>query len=561
VSSAPPAWSSLAIVVLAVLALHHGREFLIPLALASLLGFWLTPVVSRVERWGVGRIAAVVLVTLLVAAVIAGAGWTVASQVPAVEAQLPEYRQNLLGKVRDLRGVVGMLERAGRLGDELERELESPPREKPPDVVVERPAPLGGTATLLRPLLAPAATAAAVAILVIFLLVQREDLRDRLLALIGESDLTTATDAIDDASTRLSRYLLMQSAICATYGLLAALGLFAIGIPGAWLWGLASGMLRLIPYLGPWLGATLPIAVSIAAFPGWGHAAATVGLFVGLELASNNVFEPWLYGTSAGLSPFAVVLSTFFWTWLWGIPGLFMATPLTLCAVVAGRYVGSLSFLRILLSDEAPLQPAFRLYQRLLCLDVDEAHALLREAIEARGVAATSDRIVLPALLWLQHELDRGAVSEPKVAEMAGALRESLGRFAHRDTLPEAEPVRVVGGAGPAAELAQCWIVHLLAASGLPVVAARSDANAALEAVVALTPRALRDALAACSADVVVVLCCERGLEGIARAALHFGSVVYSSAQLVRRLHSLAGRASARRRPRRALGVPPSAAT
>ena len=202
------------------------------------------------------------------------------------------------------------------------------------------------------------------------MLLEREELRDRMLWLIGAQDLTLTTHAVDDAMQRVSRYLGMQSLICGIHGLAVGIGLAVIGVPGAVLWGALSAVLRFLPYFGPWLAAAGPIALALAAFPGWSAPLLTVALFVILELVSNNVLEPWLYGASAGLSPFGVVFSAVFWAWLWGIPGLLIATPLTVCLVVAGRYVRGLEYFTVLLGDRPALLPDVRLYQRLLALDL-----------------------------------------------------------------------------------------------------------------------------------------------------------------------------------------------
>jgi len=546
----PSFLASIVSVVTVVAALYLGRDFLIPVALAVLLGFWLSPVVGRVERVGLPRVASVLLVTTFVGVLLLGGGWLAGSQLAELPPQLPVYRENLLQKVRAMRGPLGALERAGRVLDEVEHELDRGQRRASTTVeVVERPSPLAAVSALVGPLVAPLATAAAVAVLVIFLLLQREDLRDRLLAILGQRDLTATTDAIDDATARLSRYLGAQSLLCAAHGVLVGLGLFAIGIPGAWLWGLAAGLLRFIPYLGPWLAAAFPIAVSIAAFPGWSPAMATIALFVFLELLSNNVLEPWLYGTTVGLTPFAVVLSALFWTWLWGLPGLFLATPLTVCVVVAGRFLEPLAFLRTLLGDEAPLEPVSRLYQRLLCLDVAEARKILRDAIDDGGLSAASDRVVWPALRWLQHEVDRGALELAKTQEMDDVLSGALVSQERRQPVAGLRPIRLVSGSEPGDRLACTWIAHVLASSGLDVADGASpalDGNAVV-CLLASSARGIRAALETLGSEPAVALCIDPRIEAIVREAPRAPSpvvVARTTGDLVRRLHSLARRPS-----------------
>jgi hypothetical protein len=295
-------------------------------------------------------------------------------------------------------------------------------------------------------------------------------LRDRALRLAGADDVTLATHAIDDASQRLSRFLGAQSLLCATHGTMVAAGLALVGVPGALLWGVLGGLLRFIPYVGPWIAAVLPISLSLAAFPGWWPAVETILLFLALELVSNNVLEPWLHGTRTGLSPFAVVLSAFFWTWLWGLPGLFLATPLTVCLVVAGRYVEGLNFLHVLFSDEAALEPDVRFYQRVLALDADEATALLRTATRADGFAEASQALVLPAIRRLERDVDRHAVTR----ERTRRIREMLADvFEDVATPPEDGAtrgrVRIVAGREEIEALAADWAGRVLVERGFDV--------------------------------------------------------------------------------------------
>jgi hypothetical protein len=323
---------------------------------------------------------------------------------------------------------------------------------------------------LVGPLLVPLGTAAAVVVLTIFLLLAREDLRDRALRLAGADDLTRTTHAIDDAAQRLSRFLGAQSLLCAAHGAMVAAGLAAIGIPGALLWGALGGLLRFIPYVGPWIAAALPIALSLAAFPGWWPAVETILLFLVLELVSNNVLEPWLHGTRTGLSPFAIVLSAFFWTWLWGLPGLFLATPLTVCLVVAGRYVEGLHFLHVLFSDEAALEPDVRFYQRVLALDADEATALLRVASSADGFAAASQALVLPAIRRLERDVDRHALTRERARRIHEMLADGFEDVVPAPAEPARGRVRIVAGREEIEALAADWAARLLVERGFEVV-------------------------------------------------------------------------------------------
>ena len=232
------------------------------------------------------------------------------------------------------------------------------------------------------PLVAPIATAGLVVVFVIFMLLQREDLRDRIIRLVGASDVARATEAMDDAAKRISRYLLMQLVINVLYGIPVGIGLYFIGVPNPILWGLLATVLRFIPYLGPVIAALFPIALSFAVAPGWTLPLLTIALFVTLELFSNNVLEPWLYGSSTGLSPVAVLVAAVFWTTLWGPVGLLLSTPLTVCLVVLGRHVPQLGFFDVLLGDEPALPPELKFYQRLLARDPEEATELAEEYLE-----------------------------------------------------------------------------------------------------------------------------------------------------------------------------------
>jgi predicted PurR-regulated permease PerM len=453
----------------AAAVLYFGKPLFIPLALAMLLSFWLVPLVSHIERLGAGRTLSVVVVCLVVTAVVAATAWVVGREVLELSAKTPEYRRNLVVKARSLRGPIGSLARANTVVEDIERELETPGAQQaePPKVEVVVPeGPLDKVSGLVGVLIAPVGTAGAVAVLVIFMLLQREDLRDRLIRLAGTGDLTLTTSAIDDAGHRLSRYLGLQSMLCGAHGLMVGLGLWAIGLPSPLVWGVLAALLRFIPYVGPWVAAAIPIAVSVAAFPDWLPALYTAGLFIVLELISNNVLEPWVYGTKSGLSPFAVILSAFFWTLLWGLPGLFLAMPLTVCLVVAGRYVESLEFFRILFGEEAALEPEMRFYQRVLSLDANEVASLIQAAIEADGIDAVSDTLVVPALRSFARDVGRGALSRERgrrIRDMLAELFEDLP--AGEPPAPAGEALVIAGRDLPEA-VATSWLACLLRSHG-----------------------------------------------------------------------------------------------
>lgn len=407
---------SLLSIALVVAALYLGRPVLMPLALALLLSFCLAPLVSRIERLGLGRVAAVVITVLALGMTTGALSWAIGNELGDLTAQAPGYRENLSRKVRSLREPLGTIGRAAGVVGELERELETPRSSaKPARVeVVEAPNRLRTVVGLVTPLAGPFTIAIAVAVLAIFLLIQREDLRDRIIRLAGSERPMLVTHAIDDIVERLTRYLGMMGVLCAIHGVLAAVGLYLLGIPGALAWGALAGGLRIVPYVGPWVGASVAVLLALAAFPIWMPALLAVSLFVALELLHNNVLEPWLYGTSAGLSPIAIVLSAFFWTWLWGLPGLFLATPLTVCLVVLGRFSPSLAFLRILFSEEPALSPAEQLYQRMLALDETETSSLLGSFLPQ----GDQEPVLETSLRRLSRDEQRGVVSGEEAARV-----------------------------------------------------------------------------------------------------------------------------------------------
>jgi predicted PurR-regulated permease PerM len=434
--------ATVAVLVVVVGALYLGSEILIPLALAILLSFALAPIVIRLRRWGLGRIPSVLAVVLLLLIALAGLGSIVATQVADLATNLSTYEWNLRTKIRELRIAVpsgGVIERTSDMLRDLRQELQeatnppgaeaegeaSPSGEgepvKPVLVQVQRPppAPLETLRDVGGPLIAPFATAGLVVVLVIFMLLQREDLRDRVLRLVGGREVARATDAMDDAAKRISRYLLMQLIINVLYGIPVGVGLYLIGVPNPILWGCLATVLRFIPYLGPVLGALFPIALSFAVAPGWTLPLLTVALFVVLELFSNNVLEPWLYGASTGLSPVAVLVAAVFWTMLWGPLGLLMATPLTVCLVVLGRHVPQLAFFDVMLGDEPALSPEVKFYQRLLARDPDEAAELAEEYLEDGSLDKLYNSVILPALVHAEQDRLRGSLHRAAVEEIA----------------------------------------------------------------------------------------------------------------------------------------------
>jgi predicted PurR-regulated permease PerM/serine phosphatase RsbU (regulator of sigma subunit) len=494
----------------AVAALYFLREIFIPIALAVLLSFMLGPAVTKLRRWGVGRITATILVVTLTGMLIAGLTTVVAFQVIDLADNITQYQTNLVAKIRTLRnapGEQGVVERTSELIENLSEELtdatepakpaQAERQPIPVEVHARKASPIELIARVVGPLLSPVAMAGVVIVFVIFILLYREDLRDRIIRLVSSGDLQRTTEAMSKAGERVSRYLLMQLVVNATYGLPIGFGLFFIGVPNPVLWGLLAALLRFIPYAGPAIAASFPIALSFAVDPGWTTPLLTIGLFLGIELISNNIIEPWLYGASTGISAIAIIVAAVFWTWLWGPIGLLLSTPLTVCLVVMGQYVPQLRFLDVMLGNAPVLPPPARFYQRLLAQDPDEAAEIAEEFIaERRSLEALYDELILPALAMAERDRQRGSLTVEHLTVLEDAVRAIIEDYA--DWQPpaetkgpeEAEPpepaatsnqprlvaeaVLCVGGRSPPDELAAAMLAQLLHRRGFLV--ARSAA-------------------------------------------------------------------------------------
>jgi len=433
---------ALASVSVIVAALYLAREVLIPVALALMVAFLLAPLVTRLERWGLGRVISSILVVSLACLVVGTIAYVVYGQTVDLASQLPTYRSNIEEKIRFIRqNLGGELRKAVKTGEEIVQSAATEPTNRPSFPgsisnpvnvqVVDNPnQPTQMLAQQLWPLLSVIASALIVVVFVLFMLVQREDLRDRLIRLIGRGQLTTTTQALDDAGRRISRYLLAQSAVNGTYGLSIAAGLWIIGqtlggeqgFPNFALWGLLCALLRFIPYIGPWLGAAFPLLVAVAVFHGSGVFFATLGLFIIIELITSNLLEPNLYGSSTGVSATAILVAAVFWTWLWGPVGLLLSTPLTVCLVVMGKYVPQMQFLDVLLGDAPVLSPRDRLYQRLLAMDQEEASEVIEDHLKTHTLEQTFDELIVPALGMAEHDRHRGTLDENRQAFIQDAI-------------------------------------------------------------------------------------------------------------------------------------------
>lgn len=433
-----------------VAGLYVGREILIPIAIAVLLSFVLGPMVNLLRRLHLPRLPAVVLTVLTTLGLVVAIGTLIGVQVADLAGDVPRYRDTIERKIEGLRESP-----AGRLTDYVAnigrafhnaghenapdkdaaaKEAGKPPagpapkpEEKPVLVEVKdrQPGAVEMAGTLLSPTLQPLATAGIVFIVLLFILMQREDLRDRMIRLAGSSDLHRTTVAMDDAARRLSRFFVVQLALNAGFGLVVGIGLYFIGVPNPVLWGIFSGLMRFVPYIGAFLSALFPLALAAAVDPGWNMLISTAILFLVIEPITGHVIEPMLYGHSTGLSPFSVLVSALFWTWLWGPVGLLLSTPLTVVLVVLGRHVEKLEFLDVMLGDRQALTPVENFYQRILADDPREVQEHADLILKTCSLPAYYDDIVVKGLELAARDAARGVLS----AEQKGAIRESLGEL------------------------------------------------------------------------------------------------------------------------------------
>lgn len=483
---APHGWSTglRALIVLAAFALVTGclylaQAFVLPIAVSVLLAFLLTPVVAALQRWGLGRLLSVLVVVLLVFAVLAGIGVALGTRLNALGHELPRYRTNIREKIADVRwlGRGGAIEKVQETVESAAKEAEAeqpspaPKRERPTPVVIERETAgsIWALPAALAPWLAPLGGAALVVVLVPFMLYERQELRNRVIRALGYRSLTVTTRALDEAARRVSRYLLMQTIVNSTFGGLVALGLWLIGVPYALLWGAFAAVLRFIPYVGPWLAALMPIALSLAVFPGWTRPLLVVGLVLVLELFSNMVMETLLYAQSAGVSEVALLVSVAFWTWLWGPVGLLLATPMTVVLVVFAKHVPDLAFVSVLAGDDAPLEPDVAFYQRILAGDQDEAVDIVEEYAKTHPLAELFDAVLVPALARARADRARDALSDDearhvvqRTGEVLDVLEEAvIPAAAARDTGSDTNPAAQVLGC-PARDEADALALRML---------------------------------------------------------------------------------------------------
>ena len=441
------AWM-LGAVSVVVAVLYLAKDLLVPFTLAIMLSFMLSPVCDWFERHWLGRVPAVLVTATLGFSLLGVAGWMAVVQMADLAPKMPEYQENFEAKLHSVnRYFVLALNKITRSAEDIGQNLPQAEAAETPEGTYLRPyvvrmvsppaSPLQVLSGTFGTLIEVLGLAGIVIVLVVFVLVRREDLRDRFIWLVGRSQLTVTIQMLEDATTRVSRYLSMLFVINATFGIAVGIGLYVIGVPNAILWGILAATLRFIPYIGPWIAAAMPIALAMAISKDWVAPIGAVALFVVLELVSNNIVEPWLYGKKTGMSAVAVLVAAVFWTWLWGIAGLLLATPLTVCLLVIGKHVPQLSFLDILLGNEPVFEPKRRVYQRLLAGDQEEATELFEEELANRPLVEVYDTLLIPALAFAQTHWHRGELDEGRHRFILQSLQEMIQEQA--DALPEAE--------------------------------------------------------------------------------------------------------------------------
>jgi predicted PurR-regulated permease PerM len=449
-----PALSTMLFTVVIVSALYLGREILVPIALALLMSFVLSPLVRILQGWRSPRTFAVIVVVLTAFAALFSLGALMVSQVDQLAADLPRYQSTLREKIQSLRGAAagtGTLERASAVLQDLSSELDRPkpnrpaigpsisasaPPDRPIPVEVRQPdaGALQTLVALITPLVYPLATTGIVFIFLVFILMQQQDLRNRLVRLAGSRDLQRTTAALDDAGQRLSRLFLTQLGLNAGFGLVVGIGLWFIGVPSAPLWGMLAMILRFVPYIGAVIAAIFPLILAAAVGSDWTMVLWTGAMFLILEPLFGQVFEPFLYGRSSGLSPVAVIASATFWTWLWGPVGLVLATPLTICLVVLGRHVDRLRFLDVMFGDQPALSPAELVYQRMLARDPVEATEQAQTFLKDKPLIAYYDDILVEGLKLAQADADRGMLDDERRLRIRDAVAEIVDDLgAHAD--------------------------------------------------------------------------------------------------------------------------------
>jgi predicted PurR-regulated permease PerM len=462
VSQKGPGIRTAAILIAVVAILYLARGILIPLVFAVLFALVLSPAVSWLHKLGLGRLPSVLLMMVVSIAIAGGAGWVIFDELVEVVNDLPSYQQNIHNKIEAIRapneGAVG---RAAASVKELGKELSSPAAPIAPpapihgrrstsikpgnesgatvpvEIMAEPANELEYVRQLATPVLGPLAILGMVLIFSVFLLTEQNDLRNRVFRLAGLDHLNVMTQALDDATRRVSRYLMMQLLVNVIFGVLCGTGLYLIGVPYAVLWGGVAAILRIVPYVGSLVAASLPLLLSLAVFDHWMRPLLVFLLFATLELVTGNFVEPWLYGMHTGISALAILLTTVFWAALWGPAGLILATPLTVCVVVLGRHVPHLSFLHILLGDQPVLAAEAQVYQRLLAMDDHEARAVADVYLSENSLVQLYDSVIVPTLTMAEQDRHKGALDPAREEFVFLSIREMIAEFSEHSAASE----------------------------------------------------------------------------------------------------------------------------
>lgn len=494
------------IAAVVVSGIYFGRPVLMPLALAVLMSFALAPLVGLLKRWHLGNIVPVLISVLLAIVVLTSLGGFMGAQLAKLASELPGYQTNLSNKIQSVVGGAVNNNTVMRLnrtieslaeqitgGRKAEEAAAANDPVKPIPVIIRRTsvAPWSMAQTVLGPLLAPLGLIVLVLVFVGFILLQKDDLRDRIVRLAGSGDMQRTTIALDEAASRLSRYLLLQTCTNLCFGLVIGVGLWLIGIPNAGLWGLMTGLMRFVPYVGVPLAFLFPFALALAVDPGWSMMVQTMLLYLVVDAVTGQGIEPFLYGRSMGLSAVAVVVAAVFWTWLWGPVGLLLSTPLTMCFVVFSRHVESLKFLDVMLGDRPALRVEESLYLRMLANDPDEAADEAESFLKKNSLAAYYDEVAARALMLAQTDVDRGVLDHARQERIHDAIKGLIVNLADRKNEhtgsdlshawrnPDLEPVLCVAGRGPLDEAAALLLVDMLGKYAIGARVVSSDETSA----------------------------------------------------------------------------------
>jgi predicted PurR-regulated permease PerM len=473
----------LAVVVAVAAVLSVAREVFIPLAIAMLITFALSPAVTALRKRGLPKIAAVLGVVLVAFVLIGLFFLVVAGQVAQLADNLPEFQANILSKLTALQEVGGKSGIGAQLANlfsaintQIGAALPSAETASAtaPMVVklVEPDSAVGMLQSLVLPLISPLASTGIVVVVVVFILLEQEELRDRFLRLIGSNDLHRTTQVMEEAASRVTSYLLVQLLVNAIYAVPIGFGLWLIGVPNALLWGMLTLVLRFVPYVGSILAAAFPLFLAFAVVPDWSAVLWTAALFLTIEMLTSNVIEPWLYGSRTGVSPLAIIVAAIFWTFLWGPLGLVLSTPLTVCLVVLGRYLPQFQLFNILLGDKPVLVAHAQLYQRLMASDSLEAIYRAEEALEEKPLAEFHRRVSIPALLLAQADRERGVISEARQERLAATaveMIESIAPVTDPLSAEDAPVIACLGGRSRLDDASAAVLAQVLEAEGAVV--------------------------------------------------------------------------------------------